>query len=96
MRYLGTAGPIEGELAPADLECTDKRLDDVLDRLSLASLVAAASPADRTLLRLHYELDLSIASLATLLEVPEGAVRVRLHRARARLRATLQRPTVSG
>ncbi len=61
--------------------------------LELAWLVAEAlaelEPADRLLLRLRYERDLTQAHIAQLLGLPEGTVKVRLHRIRRRLRARL-------
>jgi RNA polymerase sigma factor (sigma-70 family) len=63
--------------------------EDVSDRLEMEALMGDLPEADRVVLRLHYELDLSVASMAQVLDVSEGAVKVRLHRARARLRSTL-------
>jgi RNA polymerase sigma-70 factor, ECF subfamily len=91
MRYLGAQPPADA-LPPEIDGCeADARIDGVLDRSALHSLLGSLSPADRALLRMHYELDLSVASLAAALEIDESAVKVRLHRARGRLRANLQR-----
>lgn len=68
----------------------DARLETVLDRAALITLIGQLPESDRVLLRMHYELDLSVAALAAALDAPEGAVKVRLHRARRRLRATLE------
>jgi RNA polymerase sigma factor (sigma-70 family) len=89
MRHLSLltsdALPLGGEPS-----APDQRLETVLDRASLNALVGALPESDRVLLRMHYELDLSVASLAAALDAPEGAVKVRLHRARRRLRASLE------
>ncbi len=78
---------------PAEDEqwASDQQLQDVLDRAALATTLGSLSDSDRTLLRMHYELDMSVTSLARALDVPEGAVKVRLHRARGRLRTDLER-----
>jgi RNA polymerase sigma-70 factor (ECF subfamily) len=89
MRHL--SGPSSDALPfQGDLAAPDPRLEHVLDSAALAALTGTLSSSDQVLLRMHYELDLSVASLAEALNVPEGAVKVRLHRARERLRANLE------
>jgi RNA polymerase sigma-70 factor, ECF subfamily len=56
------------------------------DRLHVVELLAALPPADRRLLWLRYFEDLTQATVARRLGIPEGTVKVRLHRVRARLR----------
>jgi RNA polymerase sigma factor (sigma-70 family) len=89
MRHLSVVSsdalPFQGERA-----APDPRLENVLDSAALAATIGTLSQSDRALLRMHYELDLSVASLAEALNVPKGAVKVRLHRARGRLRANLE------
>ena len=61
----------------------------VLATVELADLHAALerlSDRDRRLLEMRYEEDLTQATIARRLGIPEGTVKVRLHRARARLR----------
>ncbi len=58
--------------------------DDVLDEL------AALPVRQREITALHYLLDLSVADIATSLDVSEGTVKTQLHRARATLRARLE------
>jgi RNA polymerase sigma factor (sigma-70 family) len=90
MRHLNLATsdalPMDGEPS-----APDGRLETVLDREALTTLIGGLPESDRVLLRMHYELDLSVASLAAALDAPEGAVKVRLHRARQRLRARLEK-----
>jgi RNA polymerase sigma-70 factor (ECF subfamily) len=89
MRHLSL---LVSEALPPGCEpsAPDERLETVLDRAALTTLMGALPESDRALLRMHYELDLSVAALAAALDAPEGAVKVRLHRARRRLRATLE------
>jgi RNA polymerase sigma-70 factor, ECF subfamily len=61
----------------------------VLAAVELADLHAALeglSERDRQLLGMRYEEDLTQAMIARRLEIPEGTVKVRLHRARQKLR----------
>jgi RNA polymerase sigma-70 factor, ECF subfamily len=61
----------------------------VLATVELADLHAALerlSERDRRLLELRYEEDLTHPAIARLLGIPEGTVKVRLHRARDKLR----------
>lgn len=61
----------------------------VLAAVELADLHAALdllSQRDRQLLEMKYEEDLTQGMIARKLGIPEGTVKVRLHRARARLR----------
>lgn len=63
--------------------------EGVLAAVELADLhaaLAALSDRDRTLLELRYEEDLTQAAIAHRLGIPEGTVKVRLHRARNKLR----------
>ncbi len=63
--------------------------EQVLAAVELADLHAALellSDRDRLLLQLKYEEDLTQAAIARRLGIPEGTVKVRLHRARNKLR----------
>jgi RNA polymerase sigma-70 factor (ECF subfamily) len=74
----------------ATLELREGEEDaQVLAAVELADLHAALrelSERDRLLLELRYEEDLTQAAIARRLGIPEGTVKVRLHRARAKLR----------
>ena len=59
------------------------------DALHFGEAVAKLPNGDRALAILHYRGDLAQGCLATALGVPEGTVRVRLSRLRARLRESL-------
>ena len=67
-------------------EGSSERLDD---RVTVRSALAELSAQDRALLHLRYEADLTQPSIARMMEMPEGTVKVRLHRLRARLMPTL-------
>jgi len=86
MRHLAKAADTVSDIGDAG---DDSCVDDVIDRLAVEALMSTLPEGDRVVLRLHYELDLSVASMAQALHVSEAAVKVRLHRARARLRSTL-------
>jgi RNA polymerase sigma-70 factor (ECF subfamily) len=70
----------------------------VLAAVELADLHAALqelSERDRRLLELRYEEDLTQAAIASRLGIPVGTVKVRLHRARAKLRLLYAGATVA-
>jgi RNA polymerase sigma-70 factor (ECF subfamily) len=58
------------------------------DRVALITALAKLPTAQRRAIVLHYLADLPVAAVATSENVPEGTIRVRLHRARTAL-ATL-------
>ncbi|HEX8745539.1 MAG TPA: sigma-70 family RNA polymerase sigma factor [Thermoleophilaceae bacterium] len=74
------------EETPDRLLASDDGLDEMLASLATEQALAALCPEERTLLRLRYEEDLTQGQVAARLGVPEGTVKVRLHRVRARLR----------
>lgn len=63
------------------------RLESTLD---LRSAVAELPEEERALIRLRYTEQLTQAEVATALELPEGTVKTRLHRIRARIRSRLE------
>jgi RNA polymerase sigma-70 factor, ECF subfamily len=62
------------------------------DRLDLHAAVALLSEADRELVALRYGADLSTRQIARVLGMKTNAVDVALHRARTRLRESLEAP----
>ena len=63
--------------------------EQVLAAVELADIQAALArltERDRQLLEMRYEEDLTQAAIAVRLGIPEGTVKVRLHRARKKLR----------
>lgn len=65
-------------------------LERVPLRLDLERAMAGLSDDERMLLDLRYQEDLTQEAVAERLSIPEGTVKVRLHRLRHRLRETLQ------
>jgi RNA polymerase sigma-70 factor (ECF subfamily) len=63
--------------------------EGLLLRMQVERAVGGLSVADRQLLALRYERDLSQPEVARMLGIPEGTVKVRLHRLRGRLRQAL-------
>lgn len=63
--------------------------DPVVERLSVQAAVARLADPDRRLLRMRYENDLTQPEIARRLGVPEGTVKVRLHRLRHHLRGEI-------
>jgi RNA polymerase sigma-70 factor, ECF subfamily len=59
-------------------------------RVDLLRALTELPEGDRRLLQMRYEEDLTQASVAIRLGIPEGTVKVRLHRLRARLRHALR------
>jgi RNA polymerase sigma-70 factor (ECF subfamily) len=64
-------------------------VEALADRLDVQAAIAGLDEAERHLLHLRYVEDLSQPLVAHRLGIPEGTVKVRLHRARNRLRARL-------
>lgn len=69
---------------------TESEADGRLERLDLRRALAGISTDERALLALRYGCDLSQPDIAKALEVPEGTVKVRLHRARKRVRQAME------
>lgn len=85
-------GPL-GEIDPPDLTLPDpgERLEVEAERTDVEAALAALPPDDRELIRLLYADGLSYVQISQLLELPVGTVKVRLHRARQRLKEHLER-----
>jgi RNA polymerase sigma-70 factor (ECF subfamily) len=66
------------------------RPESIVARLDLNLALRRLSEPDQLLLRLRYEADLTQPQIAARLGIPEGTVKIRLHRLRARLRAELE------
>jgi RNA polymerase sigma-70 factor (ECF subfamily) len=63
--------------------------DSALDRVAVHSALSAMSSTDHALIALRYGEDLTQPRVAEMLGLPEGTVKVRLHRVRAALRSLL-------
>jgi RNA polymerase sigma-70 factor (ECF subfamily) len=74
------------EEEPDRIVASDNGLDRMLDTVATQQVLDVLNPDEQTLIRLRYVEDLTQGQVAARLGVPEGTVKVRLHRARARLR----------
>jgi RNA polymerase sigma-70 factor (ECF subfamily) len=68
----------------------DTDTDAILHRIVVRSALEELSDADRELLELRYDADLTQSAVAECAGMPEGTVKVRLHRLRNRLRLALR------
>ncbi|MGQ8364731.1 RNA polymerase sigma factor [Glaciecola sp. 1036] len=59
---------------------------DMVNLLALAPMIASLPEDEKDVVELFYLNDLSLLEVALVLEVPEGTVKSRLHRARTKLR----------
>jgi RNA polymerase sigma-70 factor, ECF subfamily len=67
----------------------DERVVATVERADLHAALGRLSDRDRQLLLLRYDEDLTQAAIASRLGIPEGTVKVRLHRARDKLRRAM-------
>lgn len=70
----------------------DERVATMVERADLEAALQRLSDRDRQLIRLRYEEDMTQTAIANRLALPEGTVKVRLHRARHKLRRELDGP----
>jgi RNA polymerase sigma-70 factor (ECF subfamily) len=82
-------GPSLDETPALGEDAGSDRTDALDDRVAVRSALAQLPPQDRVLVHLRYGEDLTQPSIAGLLGLPEGTVKVRLHRIRARLMPAL-------
>lgn len=75
-----------------DVHGAGDHADATVLRLALAEALDELPALDRELLELKYDHDQTQAAIAAFLGVPEGTVKIRLHRARNRLAALLEAP----
>jgi RNA polymerase sigma-70 factor, ECF subfamily len=68
----------------------DDELAGTADRVTVEQALRTLADGDRCMLHLRYAEDLTQVEVARRLGVPEGTVKVRLHRARRRLRRVLE------
>jgi RNA polymerase sigma-70 factor, ECF subfamily len=76
----------EGEL----VSWPHSEIDRVESRVTFDQALGLLQPHDRDLVRLRYAEDLTQEQVAARLDLPAGTVKVRLHRARERLRKALE------
>lgn len=76
--------------APPEQEVEDDDLAGATTRVTVAQALGRLRDGDRTVLLLRYAEDLTQTEVARRLGLPDGTVKVRLHRARRRLRNVLE------
>jgi RNA polymerase sigma-70 factor (ECF subfamily) len=80
-------GEVEEEAAPGEpLE------DQTIRRVSVRQALDTLTAEERQLVSLRYESDLAHPAIAQVLGMPEGTVKVRLHRIRKRLATLIAEP----
>jgi RNA polymerase sigma-70 factor (ECF subfamily) len=67
----------------------DEQIISTVERADLHAAIASLSERDRQLLRLRYGEDLTQQAIARRLGLPDGTVKVRLHRLRHKLRRAM-------
>ena len=78
-----------GAAASGEEPAADEPLERVEQRIDVIGALKALGALDRRLIALRYEHDLTYKSTADLLGMPEGTVKVRIHRVHKRLAAAL-------
>jgi RNA polymerase sigma-70 factor, ECF subfamily len=76
---------VEFHLEAAD----DERVVDTVERADIRAAIDRLSEREQQLLRLRYDEDLTESAISRRLSIPEGTVKVRLHRARHKLRRAI-------
>jgi RNA polymerase sigma-70 factor (ECF subfamily) len=66
--------------------------DQLIRRVSVRQALETLSAEERELVNLRYESDLANPAIAQVLGLPEGTVKVRLHRIRKRLETLIAEP----
>lgn len=67
----------------------DEQILSTVERADLRAILDRLSERDRELIELRYEEDLTQEAIARRLGIPDGTVKVRLHRLRDKLRAEI-------
>jgi len=68
----------------------DPRLEALVEGADLRAAIRRLDDGSRAILLLHYFADMTVDDVAGCLEMPLGTVKVKLSRARAKLRASLR------
>ena len=86
-RRLRSEREVHEEVDGAPL--TDAGLEDILGDLATQQALSGLSDDEKALVHLRYMQDLTQPEVARVMDMPEGTVKVRLHRVRRRLRTAL-------
>ena len=79
---------LDGAAEPSDQAAADE-LQAVLSRVDVSAVLSELKDDDRLLLSYRYVADMTQPAISERLGVPEGTIKVRLHRLRQRLRDRL-------
>lgn len=95
LRQRGALEPRRAELTPDLQDGLAAMTDDLLERRQMSACVRSKldllSPGQRSIISLHELAGLSCTEMAQVLQISEGAAKVRLHRARRALKEVLER-----
>jgi len=89
-RVLGRQARLGGLELPHLPPTEDEELAGAPVRLTVEQALGTLAERDRRVLHMRYAEDLTQVEVARRLGLPEGTVKVRLHRARSRLRRVLE------
>jgi RNA polymerase sigma-70 factor, ECF subfamily len=90
-RVASSRGQNGGRLAVAEIDPgAQEQIERAPLRLDVSRAVSSLTPVERRLLDLRYRRDLTHRAVADELGMPEGTVKVRLHRLRGLLKEQLQ------
>ena len=96
LRFLSLDGQTGPDGEPMEMPIPDKgpRPDDVIERSEamarLEEVVAELPPHYKAIILLRHDQELSYEEIATVLDLPLGTVKARIHRARAMVQQMLQ------
>lgn len=85
-RQFGRTRPDPISMQDYDPGVDDERVTATVERADLQQAIDRLNERDRMLVRLRYHEDLTQEAIARRLGIPDGTVKVRLHRVRAKLR----------
>lgn len=89
-REHGRNRPAPSDAIDAQEGAEDERMVATAERADLRAALERLNERDRQLVRLRYDEDLTQEGIARRLGIPNGTVKVRLHRVRAKLRRELE------
>ena len=85
-RYYARPRPAPTDLLELYEGSEDEQVVSTVERADLQAALRALSERERALIAMRYEEDLTQPAIAARLGIPEGTVKVQLHRARLKLR----------